>query len=357
MQRHHLRPSAWPLPRRRRLPRLSRVLVRSGSPRPRPQQAIPPGEVLQGDFHRGCPVFSSAVTAPASPSTRHGRGRSDIPLRRHDCGRPVAASTAVAFRFPPPCPTQPHRQRRQPSQPSHGLVCGGGPHSLSLPLGLVHSDPPLPPRALSVRLRPSVASTEATSSTAIRALVRIDGSRSSSPPWGLSAATSPTAARAATSTKATSSATVPWPVRSRSRSLRGRRGDVLRGRCMASSAATDPATLSSRPGGLVRSDPLHGRSAALTGVLRGRVYGGGDDRRGSRVGSPPRRRGLVRNCPQLNSPRQSARARPHRRRPSRPSLGLVRGDGPRSRSPPGGLVRDDMPAVVQLMRQAPPSPL
>ena len=125
---------------------------------------------------------------------------------------------------------------------------------------------------------------------------------------------------------------------------------------MASSAVTDPAPPPSRPRDLGRSDVPHDRPAAPTGVLRRHVYKG-DDRA---AGANPQRQtlltlaphGLVRN----DTPNGSPRGHVHGGDVLRgfPMASLVCRSHP---NPPGGLVRDDMPAVVPLMWQALPSSL
>ena len=283
---------------------------------------------------------------------------------------------------PPPTPTQPHPQRRSLPQPSRGLVCGGGPRF-----------PLLPPEPRTQRHSPS--------DHCLCSRVHLPRPRRRQSPRltrGLSLVTAtahplPLGPRPQRHT--------PWPP-ARSRPRRQHPLRPYRG-LSAASAPAPPI-----PRDLVRSDISRGCPRAVTSkgrrpprlscglvsgdgstakpspptvvprsphgcVMRGHVYRADDrhDRRGSRARSsaaaeptPLRSRGLVCNeSPPIHSPwpraALSVTTRPQRRHPPRPSRGLVCRDGPRQPplplNPPGGLVRDDIPAVVPLMRESPPS--
>ena len=220
----------------------------------------------------------------------HGRGRSDNPNsrlrghvhgdipcgrlapqcpRRHKRGPPVASSTAVSLRSSSSLHAATTTEMTSFASIPYGLLCGGGPCPPLLPpsfpwaASYTAASPPdhflcghvhlwRPKRRRMMRLSCG--------------LVHSDDLRSSFLPRASSAATPPNAPYAATSTEATFSAAVPWPVRggsilsaSHPAAVPGghvHERDDLRGRRVASCAATDPAIPPHAPAASCAATPL-----------------------------------------------------------------------------------------------------
>ena len=111
-QPHHLRPSARPLPRRRRLPRLSRGLINSG----RPPLLLPPRPRPQPHAHGRLVWLHPRRQRPPWPS----RGLT----RSGDPDSPSTPPWPRPQRHPPQSSAQPRPRRRtmRPSSPSMSIV-------------------------------------------------------------------------------------------------------------------------------------------------------------------------------------------------------------------------------------------